>query len=68
MEFGFQRINYSVSEHLRLNDVDVCVVLNNGTLEREIEITFNVTDVTAESKLNIIIVCTNIKFCLSVLF
>jgi hypothetical protein len=49
VEFGFQRTNYSVSEQPRLRDVGVCAMLNNGTLEREIEITFNVTDVTAES-------------------
>ena len=49
MEFGFQRIDYSVSEQPRLRDVSVCVVVNNGTFEREIEITFDVNDVTAES-------------------
>ena len=49
VEFGFQVTNYSISEQLRLSNVGVCVVLNNGTLEREIEIAFNVTDVTAES-------------------
>ncbi len=49
MEFGFQRTNYSVSEEPRLRDVGVCVVINNGTLERVIEINFNITDVTAES-------------------
>jgi hypothetical protein len=49
VEFGFQRTNYSVTEQAQFRDVGVCVVLNNGTLEREIEITFNVIDVTAES-------------------
>ena len=49
VEFGFQRTNYSVSEQSRLRDVGVCVTVNNGTLERGIEITFNVIDVTAES-------------------
>ena len=51
MEFGFQRTNYSVSEEPRLRDVGICVTVNNGTLERGIEITFNVIDVTAESTL-----------------
>ena len=49
MEFGFQRINYSVSEQPRLRDVSVCVMVNNGTFERGIEITFNIIDVTAQS-------------------
>ena len=49
VEFGFQRTNYSVSEQPRLRDVYICVTINNGTLERGIEITFNITDVTAES-------------------
>ena len=49
MEFGFQLTNYSVSEQLRLRDVVVCVIVNNGTFERGIEITFDVNDVTAES-------------------
>ena len=49
VEFGFQRTNYSVSEEPRLRDVGVCVTVNNGTLERGIEITFNVIDITAES-------------------
>jgi hypothetical protein len=56
VEFGFQRTNYSVSEQLQLRDVGVCVVLNNGILEREIEITFNVIDVTAESIVIFIII------------
>ena len=49
VEFGFQQTNYSVSEQPRLRDVGVCVVFNNGTLERGVEITFNIVDVTAES-------------------
>ena len=49
MEFGFQRTNYSVSEQSQLRDVGVCVMVNNGTFEREIEMTFNVIDITAES-------------------
>ena len=49
MEFGFQRIDYSVSEQPRLRDASVCVVVNSGTFERDIEITFDVMDVTAES-------------------
>ena len=50
MEFGFQRTNYSVSEQPRLRDVAVCVVINNGTLDRGVEINFSVVDVNAESK------------------
>ena len=49
IEFGFQRTNYSVSEEPQSRDVGICVVVNNGTLERGIEIIFNVTDITAES-------------------
>ncbi len=49
VEFGFQRTNYSFSEQPRSRDVGVCVMVNNGTLERGIEITFNVIDITAES-------------------
>ena len=49
VEIGFQRTNYSVSEQPRLRDVYVCVTVNNGILERGFEITFNITDVTAES-------------------
>jgi hypothetical protein len=49
VEFGFQQTNYSVSEESGLRDVSVCVTVNNGTLERGIEITFNVIDITAES-------------------
>ena len=55
VEFGFQRINYSVSEQTQLRDVSVCVIVNSGTFEREIEITFNVNDVTAESTKSLLI-------------
>ena len=51
MEFGFQRTNYSISEQPRLRDVAVCVVIINGTLESQVEISFNVVDITAESKM-----------------
>jgi hypothetical protein len=49
VEFGFQRTNYSISEEPRLRGVGVCVTVNTGTLERGIEISFNVIDITAES-------------------
>ena len=49
VEFSLQRTNYSISEQPRLRDVAVCVMIINGTLERGVEITFNVVDITAES-------------------
>ena len=65
VEFGFQPTNYSVSEEPRLRDVSVCVTVNNGTLERDIEITFNVIDITAESTLNLIFFSCKVCYTLS---
>ena len=49
VEVGFSRDNYSVSEQPTLRDVTICVQINNGTLERAVDINFNVRDITAQS-------------------
>ena len=49
VEVGFLRDNYSVSEQPSLRDVTICVQINNGTLERAVDINFNVRDITAQS-------------------
>ena len=41
--------NYSVSEQSSQNDVIICVEINNGTLERAIDINLNVRDITTQT-------------------
>ena len=50
VEIGFMQDHYSVSEQPLFNDTNVCVEINNGTLEREVVITFNTIDITTEGK------------------
>lgn len=45
---GWQQDEYSVSEQASLRDVMICVVVNSGTLEREVVVNLNAVDTTAE--------------------
>ena len=49
VEFGLLRSNYTISEQPSFRDIAICVMINNGTLERAVEINFDVVDITAES-------------------
>ena len=48
VEFGFLQDSYTISEQPQLSDAMICVMINQGELEKEVVISFNVIDITTE--------------------
>ena len=48
VEFGFQHNNYTISEQNLFNEAVICVLINEGLLEKNITVNLTITDETTE--------------------